>query len=160
MAVSGFKGVSRIDQPHKRNHGWFVRVVFQKKLFQKFFSDGVHGGRDRALHQAVQYRDDLERDLGKPRTDRVVVGLTTKNSTGVIGVQKTLKSMRQRNGELVKTPVYEVTWSPEPLRVRRTSFSIRKHGDEGAFQKAFALRKRIEREVYGAELPSQPPVSH
>jgi hypothetical protein len=156
MAVSGFKGISRIDQPHKHNHGWYVRVAFQKKVYSKFFSDLSNDGRDKALRKAVRYRNALEVQFGKPRTDRLVVASPPCKRRGVVGVVRTLKPTRTRTGKLTKSPVYEVTWSPEPNKVKRTSFSILKHGEKGAFLKAYKLRKKVERQIYGREIPSRP----
>ena len=156
MAVSGFKGVSRIDQPHKHNHGWYVRVAFQKKVHSKFFSDLSNGGRQKALTKAVRYRNALERELGKPRTDRVVVASPPGKRKGVVGIVRTQKPTRTRTGKITKSPVYEVTWCPVPGQVKRTSFSILKHGEKGAFMKAYKLRKKVERQIYGSELPTRP----
>ncbi len=52
-------GVSRIDQPAKKNHGWYVRVTFKGKTEQKFFADKVNSGRPKALKAAQEYRDHL-----------------------------------------------------------------------------------------------------
>jgi hypothetical protein len=54
-----------------------------------------------------------------------------------------------------------VTWSPEPNVIQRTSISIRKHGEEEALKKAIALRRKVEKKLYGAPLtypepPKQP----
>jgi hypothetical protein len=38
-------GISRIDQPEKHNHGWFVRVRLKGKTTSKFFADKLHRGK-------------------------------------------------------------------------------------------------------------------
>ncbi|MEJ7713136.1 MAG: hypothetical protein WKF84_25645 [Pyrinomonadaceae bacterium] len=73
MAKSGHKDISRIDQPLKRTHGWYVRVRFGGSTQSKFFSDETCGGRDKALERGIRYRNQTESELGKPRTDQVVV---------------------------------------------------------------------------------------
>jgi hypothetical protein len=118
-------------------------------MHSKFFSDASHGGKDKALKKAIKYRNDLEKELGKPRTDRIVVVSNARNSTGVIGVQRTTKVTRGKEGESVSGSVYEVTWSPEPNVLRKTSFSIEKYGEEEAFRKACQLRQQMEKKVYG-----------
>ena len=50
-------GVSRIDQPQKSNHGWYVRVTRGGRTIQKFFSDKKFESRDGALNAARQHRD-------------------------------------------------------------------------------------------------------
>ena len=52
-------GVSRIDQPEKKNHGWYVRVTYKGKTEQKFFADKSNGGKPKALKAAQGHRDHL-----------------------------------------------------------------------------------------------------
>lgn len=52
-------GVSRIDQPEKKNHGWYVRVTYRGKTEQKFFADKSNGGKSKALKAAQAHRDHL-----------------------------------------------------------------------------------------------------
>ena len=52
-------GVSRIDQPEKKNHGWYVRVTYKGKTEQKFFADKSNGGKTKALKSAQGHRDHL-----------------------------------------------------------------------------------------------------
>jgi hypothetical protein len=73
MARSGHKGISRIDHKKRNTHGWYVRVTFQGKTHAKLFSDSVHGGEEKALQRAIRYRNKLEKEVGRPRTDRTVV---------------------------------------------------------------------------------------
>jgi AP2 domain len=148
-AQSGYKGISRIDHAEKHTHGWYVRVCFDRKMHSKFFSDASNGGKEKALKKAVKYRNDLEKQLGKPRTDRIVVVSNSRNTTGVIGVQRTVKMAKLKDGADLTGAVYEVTWSPEPNVLRKTSFSIEKYGEEGAFRKAVELRQQMEKKVYG-----------
>jgi hypothetical protein len=55
-------GISRIDQPSTRTHGWFVRVQFHERRdgtygprHRKFFGDHSYGGKRRALQAAKEY---------------------------------------------------------------------------------------------------------
>lgn len=52
-------GISRIDQPEKKNHGWYVRVTLKGRTDQKFFADKSNGGKTKALKAAQEYRDHL-----------------------------------------------------------------------------------------------------
>lgn len=135
---TGVKGISRIDS--NRTHGWYVRVSYKGWYYSRFFADGKYGGREQAFKEATKFRDKAEKELGKPRTDRVVVTKSPRNKTGVIGVVRLKKDGHD---------VYEVNWTPKPGLLKRTSISIEKHGEEKAFKLAVALRKRKEREIYG-----------
>jgi hypothetical protein len=152
MAKSGFKGVSRIDQPSKNNHGWYVRVSFNGKQHSKFFNDFKHGGKDAALTAAVAYRDATERELGKPRTDRQVASKTSRNSSGIVGVRRRTRHSKAgaATGELKE--YYEVSWTPWPGKVRRKLFSINDMGERSAFLAACAFRRKMEREHFGEEI--------
>jgi hypothetical protein len=57
------KGISRIDQPEKHNHGWLVQVTFEGKTHRKWFSDNKHGGKKKAFAQALVWRDKTEKAL-------------------------------------------------------------------------------------------------
>ncbi len=131
-----YKSITRIDHPAKRTFGYFVRVTWKKQTRSKFFSDRKCGGRLAALHCAIEWRDATEEQLGKPRSERVVIG-SARNSTGVVGVRRMVKEGSE---------VFEVTWRKPGNRVGRTSFSIAKHGEERAFELAARERRRREEE--------------
>jgi hypothetical protein len=154
MAKSGHKGISRIDQPERKTHGWYVRVRFNGTQRAKFFSDETHGGRDEALAQAIRFRNRTEQELGKPRTDRLVIASNPRNRSGFMGVQRKTKIIKTETGERVVKNVYEVTWNPEPGRLCRTWVSIDEYGEEAALRKACAIRREKEREMFGSEVLS------
>lgn len=143
------KGISRIDQPEKHTHGWYVRVRYAGNQVAKFFPDKLNGGQRKALAAAVAFRDATEKTMGKPRTERYVVGRSRRSRKATVGVRKVLKSVRSAAGDVKLSPVYEVTWSPAPNVVQRTSVSIRKYGDREAYHRACGIRERKERELYG-----------
>ena len=140
VGSSGHKGISRIDSPKNKTHGWYVRVQFMGKTHAKFFSDSSNGGREKGLAKAVKHRNQIERDLGKPRTDRTVTAVSSRNRSGVQGVKKVTKG---------KGTAYEVTWSPAPGTVDRTTISVQKYGEEEAFRRACKVRQQKEKLFYG-----------
>lgn len=148
MADSGYKSISRIDEPNKKTHGWYVRVYFKGLMYSKFFSDARYSNADQALAAAVDYRDALERKLGKPRSERTVVQRSPRNQSGVIGVRRRTKSSGKKGRE-AGYEVYEVTWSSASGQMHRTSVSIEKYGEAEAFRRAIEIRQQKEREVYG-----------
>jgi len=42
---SSTPGICRIDQPEKYNHGFFVRLQRNGKIYSAFFSNKNHGGQ-------------------------------------------------------------------------------------------------------------------
>lgn len=149
MAKCGHKGISRIDQEKRKTHGWYVRVSFNGERRVKFFSDAACGGKEKALEQAVEYRNEAEKELGKPRTNRLVIARNPRNRSGITGILRKTKRVRTETGERLVRNVYEITWSPEPGRSKRTWVSIDEYGEEAAFRKACAIRREKEREMYG-----------
>lgn len=149
MARSGHKDISRIDS--KKTHGWQVRITYQGKYYSKLFSDSLHGGRDKALERAILYRNQLEKKIGRPRTDRVIVTKSPRNKTGVIGVRRTYHytGSYKEDGSPNTTEVYEVSWQPEKNKIQKKTFSIRKYGEKEAFRLAYEFRKEKERALYG-----------
>ncbi len=89
------KGITRIDHPAKRTFGYFVRVTWNKQRRSKFFADSVDGDRLAALGAAIDWRNEAERELGKPRTERQVIGVS-RTDTGIVGVRRTVKDGRER----------------------------------------------------------------
>jgi hypothetical protein len=153
VGSSGYKGISRIDSPKNNTFGWYVRVQFAGQTHSRFFSDSAHGGEQRGLAKAVRHRNQLERSLGKPRTDRTVTIGSARNRSGVQGVKRVAKG----NGF-----AYEVTWSPQPGVVHRTTVSIQKFGEDEAFRRACRTRQLKERKHYGGlilkEVPEDLPI--
>ena len=54
----GLTYITRMD--HGNTHGWWVRVYKDSKPVEsKLFSDGVHGGKEKAKRQAQEHRDKI-----------------------------------------------------------------------------------------------------
>jgi len=155
MAKSGFKGVSRIDCPERKTVGWYVRVRLCNVTKSKFVSDKIHGGKEAALVRAVECRDEMERELGKPRTDWVVVGENPRNKSGVVGVRRAVKKHRGKDGTIYENEVYEVSWNAGREKKGRTSVSIKKYGEAAAFRRACAIRRQKEQQMYGTAVVSK-----
>src|SRR5689334_23353043 len=134
--VIGHKNLTRFDHPKKNTFGYFVRIQWKGEKYHKFFSDGVYGDRLGALAAALEWRDATERKLSKPHTDRQVIGFSSRNKSGVVGVRRLLKQGRD---------VYEATWMDAEGRVGRTSYSIARHGEKRAFRLAVRARQLHEK---------------
>ncbi len=157
MANSGYKGISRVKRTKRHAPGWQTRVVFRGELHQKFFPNSDYRTARDALRAAIRWRNATEKWLGKPRTERVVVGLSRRNKTGVIGIYLAYKRSQRPGRGGRKSKVYVITWKPEPDIVRRTSVSITKYGPKEALHRAIQIREQAELEMYGATLPRPKP---
>jgi hypothetical protein len=114
--------------------GYMVRITWQRQRRQAFFADVAHGDRLGSLAAALDWRDQVERELGKPRTEQPINNAPPSN-TGVEGVSRVTRA---------GLPILQVGWH-EGGKMRRTSISITKHGEEEAMRMAKQLRKRDDR---------------
>jgi hypothetical protein len=155
MSRSGHKGISRIDCPERKTVGWYVRVRLKNVTKSKFISDSVHGGTEAALEKALECRNQLEQELGKPRTDWVIVGENPRNKSGVVGVRRAVKKYRGKDGTIHLNEVYQVSWNAGREKKGQTSVSIKKYGEMGAFRRACAIRRQKEELMYGQVVVSK-----
>ena len=64
-------GISRIDQPSRRTHGYFVRLDYRKTpagyrpRLTSFFGDATHGGRKAAWQAAETWLAKMRKTLKK-----------------------------------------------------------------------------------------------
>ena len=149
MPLSGHRNVSRIDQPEKNNHGWYVRVRIAGELRSKFFSDRVYKGRPKALRAAVAFRDEVLAGAGRTPSGRSVMPPTARNKSGIVGVAP---FTRTRADGRPGSSYWIATWNPQPGKVSRKFFSVDKLGERGALLAACAFRRDREREIYGTEI--------
>jgi hypothetical protein len=155
MPKSGHKGISRIDCPERKTVGWYVRVRLKNVTKSKFISDSKHGGKEEALKKALECRNQLEKELGKPRTDWVIVGENPRNNSGVVGVRRAVKKYIGKDGTTYLNEVYEVSWNAGREKKGRTSVSIKKYGEGAAFRRACAIRRQKEELMYGKVVTSK-----
>ncbi len=148
----GLTYITRMD--HGNTHGWWVRVYKDSKPVEsKLFSDGVHGGKNKAKIMAQEHRDKV---VKKHKIVPVHLRKTHEHSvdrrstSGMVGVTLSVAN---------KTGSLRVHWSArfmEKGRQRNVSFSVRKYGYEGAYRKAL----RVRCDAIGTHLPRglKPPV--
>ena len=132
--------ISRIDLPLMKTHGWQVRLRRRGKLFSKFFSDRKHDGVDNALVIARSYRNELIKTLPDPVRAGAEGKLTRRNISGVVGVSRIVIKTGTRRYEF-----WQATWSCESGVRKRMKFSVRRYGEERAFELACDARKNGER---------------
>lgn len=134
------KGISRIDDPGGHGVGWYARVRFRGKTHSKYFADASHKGTLKAFAKALAWRNEKERELGKPRTDRIVSSGAARGK--ITGVYQSKRS-------------FVVAWSPSPGEVKREFVSIAKYGRAEAYRRAVELRRRREKTMHGRVLTTR-----
>src|SRR5688572_2303285 len=132
IACRKMAGISRIDQPEKRTHGYFVRLARKGKIYPAFFGDKTHGGKRRALKAAQKHYQQLLRKHGRISRKEWAQMVRRKGASGIVGVRK-----------VTVTKTYWVAhWSPRPNVHRKKAFSVKEHGAEKA--KALAIAARMK----------------
>lgn len=150
IANSGFKSISRMEYGH--GNAWLVKIYWKHKWYRKSFAWLKNGGREAALLAAVSWRNRKEEEIGKPSTDRVVVGAPKRED--MCGISRQTLKQRKHN-KVYKYPAYVVYWWPISNGKRcQTSFSIKRYGKKKALKKAMRLRQKKQREY----LPPREPV--
>jgi len=137
------KGISRIDT--RDTHGWYVRIYKNGKTYSKLYSDNKYGGKERALLVAQKARViALEALKELPREPkRRLVRTDRRNKSGIIGVSKTTKI--NKNG--TTSDYFQVTWSPEPGKVKNRQWSVKKYGEEEGGRRAVEYRQQGMKEI-------------
>ena len=128
--------ISRIDQPDKHNHGYYVRLTRNGKTKYKFFSDKSNGGKRAALKAAKLHEAELL-DLAAKTAKPAKPKLSKRNTSGLLGVSR---GAWVENGK--KAVYWQAAWvDAEGIRKSR-KFAVKKYGEE----KALRLAKKARRE--------------
>ncbi|OYV07153.1 MAG: hypothetical protein CFE26_02465 [Verrucomicrobiales bacterium VVV1] len=135
--LGSFYGIIRLDQPGTGTYGWQVRLQRGGVRHARYFPDRASGGSQQSLAAAVAWRDELLANLADERQTRVCA-TSARNSSGVIGVSRVII----RSGDGVEYLFWQASWTPVQGRRQSIRFSVRRHGDEAAFQLAVAARRQ------------------
>ena len=128
--------ISRIDQPERHNHGYYVRVTRNQKTQSKFFADKSNGGKRAALRAAKQCESDLlEQAEAKARKRKQIV--SARNTSGIVGVSR---GVWEEGGK--KVAYWQAAWVGGKGERMSRKFSVNKYGEEKA--RRLAVRTRRE----------------
>ena len=131
------RGIARIDQREKHNHGFFVRLQRKGIVHSAFFADLSYGGKRRAFRAAQKHFQGLEKKYQPMTRQRWAEMLRRKGKSGIIGVRRSIVRRAGQRGRVC----WQANWSPKPHVVRRRSFSVRKFGERKAKTLAILARR-------------------
>ena len=132
-------GITRIDSDKSRTYAWVVNLSRRRRTFIKHFTDGVYGGKRKALAAAIAYRDHIITHYPPLTLKEFCSVIKRNNRSGIPGVGRYAGSEPRQDGEL--RWYWIARWSPEPGKTKQIKFSVDKYGEEGAFQRAIRARK-------------------
>jgi hypothetical protein len=130
-------GITRIDQPEKKNHGFYVRITHRGKGFQKYFPDKSLGGKPKALKAAKAYRDLLLKKMPKVKQEAASKKKRRIKHSGVVGVTHVVS--KSPNGTVYE--YWQAAWADAGGSRRTAKFSISRYGDEKALEMAKKARR-------------------
>jgi len=135
-------GITRKDIKATRTYAWVVTLTRARRVYRKYFSDGVYGGKRASLAAAKRYRDEvIAKHASLSRRDYANVR-RRNNRSGVPGVCKSPKP-RRRFGKHYREWFWIAYWTPAPGGAcRHKSFSMKKYGAKEAFRRAVEARRR------------------
>lgn len=134
------RNITRVD--HARTHAWWARIYRtdesgEKNCLSQMFSDGVHGGKRKALVAAKAWRDRMLELL--PRAKNSGYGLKPP------GYGYVTRAMRKRRVGV--HPVWVAWIRLDDRRAASSNFSVTVHGERGAKRKAEAYLAAKRREL-------------
>ena len=130
-------GITRIDQPEKKNHGFYVRITNRGKNNQKYFPDKSLGGKPKALKAAKAYRYEVLSKMPKYKQEAASRKKRKIKQSGVVGVTHVVSKSP-------KGTVYEywqAAWVDADDKRKTAKFSITRYGSEKALDLAKKARK-------------------
>jgi hypothetical protein len=154
------RNIFRYDSVKKREHAWRVFFRRRNEIMTRCFSDGVHGGRDKALAAAIAYRDQLlschsEFEHQIWRWTR----LRKDNTSGIPGVGR-YEATDPNTGR--RHAFWLASWFDEHGMKRQRKYCVLRRGDASAKRLAVAEREHqllllCERRARYIESQRKPP---
>jgi hypothetical protein len=130
-------GITRIDQPEKKNHGFYVRITHLGKTHQKYFPDKSSGGRAKALRLAREHRSRLLSKMPRAKQEAAARKPRKILRSGVVGVTHVVS--RGSNGKNYE--YWQAAWIDPNGKRRTAKYSIGRYGKETALELAKRARK-------------------
>lgn len=132
-------GIWRVDHDKSRTHCWIVRIQRRQRVWRRSFADGLYGGKSKALQAARAFRDEIL-SLHPPMTRAEYASIKRRNNrSGVPGVCRHV-AVEMVSGKPIERAYWIAFWMTRDGRSARRKFSVAKHGEKKAYQRAKAAR--------------------
>lgn len=151
MKNAAFRNIKRMDDPSRSTHGWLVRVQRHHRIAIKLFSDGVWGGKRKALAAARDWRDLQTQPLAEYsqklwRRN----GLRRNNRSGVVGAAR-YERKPDAGKKASGGAFWMASWVDEHGASRKRKFSVSRWGERGAKRMAIEEREQQVRRSVAAK---------
>jgi len=138
MSNTGHKNISRHKGGKKKGAGLQVCVQWRKEIRRQGFPDSNYDSQAATLLAALEWRDEAEIELGKPRTERRIL-----SGPGVY-----------RSKDFYGNEYWVAQWSPAQGLSKKKCYSIKKYRELEARLLAQVKRCEMERKHYGGVFKS------
>ena len=129
-------GIARIEIPAAGTFGWQVRLQRRGEKSSRLFSDRSHGNAESAFIAACLWRDSILSQWQQQERARICE-ISERNVSGVVGVSRIV--VRSASG--TEYYFWQAAWCPNVNTRRAVRFSVKKHGDDLAYQLAIEARR-------------------
>lgn len=122
--------------------GVFFRVTITRngRGFRKDFHEHRHGGRENARRLAVAWRDQIiQQNPARTRSEFCSI-VRSNNTSGIPGVYRRTREYVNRDGTVTHHDCWRARLPAINGRERTRSFSVAQFGEEGARNRAIAVR--------------------
>ncbi|MEX2579091.1 MAG: hypothetical protein WD342_08530 [Verrucomicrobiales bacterium] len=130
-------GITRIDQPEKKNHGYYVRITHRGKSYQKYFPDKALGGKTKALNAAREHRNALLAKMPRYKQEAAAKKKRRIKQSGITGVTHVVS--RSPKGKTYE--YWQAAWVDGGAKRKTAKFSISRYGDDKALTMARKARR-------------------
>jgi hypothetical protein len=143
-------GGERIDE----THGWWVRINWMGRKYQKMFHDHHSSGPQESLWRAQQWREKEYQRIGKPYTHKVLQTINNSELGQGLRHNPKWKQVIKRKGKIFiyYRDVIQVTWPKGNGKHGASSVSVTKYGYKKAVSKARKILSKKYEEFYGVEV--------
>ena len=139
--------ISRIDQPSKKNHGYYVRITLRGKSIAKYFPDKKSGGKTKALKLAREHRDGLLKKMPKAKREAAARKRRKIPQSGTTGVTHVVSNATGGKSY----DYWQAAWQDSSGKRRTAKFSISRYGS----RKALTMAKSARRDALSGKAPAK-----
>ena len=138
------RNISRMDHEAKRTYGWLVTLQRKGEIVVKMFSDGVYGGKRKALTATVEYRNILLNQHPSIESIEYQIWVRNRlrrnNTSGIPGVGRYEVLANSNTGRGVA--FWLACWTDEHGASRKRKFYVSCYGERQVKRLAIAERER------------------
>lgn len=136
------RNIRRVDDDSRgrSTHAWLVQVQRDYRITMKMFSDGVCGGKRKALQAAIAFRTQLLAEVSDYEHQIWLRSVLRRNNTsGIAGVSRHDRIDNPNTGRRVI--FWLASWADEHGASRKRKFSVLRYGERKAKKLAVAERE-------------------